>query len=161
MLAFIDTLEKGNNQISDIACASASQAFFKTYRAGKNELTATTNAALAFIEKVKSGVQISPSSPCMAAAQAYSSSNKRIPSSSNLAAMLAFLKESVSTGEVIDTVCLVSGEAYLQATLAGASEEKAGDLAGIAYLDAVEATPGFNPSGPCGSAARAYMNDFQ
>jgi len=59
-----------------------------------------------------------------------------------------------------DPVCLASAEAYFDAYENGATEAAANEIAGLAFLDAVAATPDFNPGSPCGISAKAYMAAF-
>lgn len=52
---------------------------------------------------------------------------------------------------------LTSAEAYFDAYLSGKTEAQSNEIAGVAFLDAVAATPSFDPSSPCGRSAKAYM----
>ena len=43
----------------------------------------------------------------------------------------------------------------------GIAESDATEAAAVAYLDAREANPDFDENGPCGKAAKAYIEEFQ
>lgn len=151
-------IAQGNQRVYDPACAAASLAFFDSYKAGRDELSSNLAAALAFIKEYKTGAKVPTNSPCLAATRVYAQNIKNKPSPPNAAAMLAFMDEAIlSNMDRPDPVCLTSAEAYFDAYLSGASEAKANEIAGVAFLDAVAATPGFNPGSPCGISAKAYM----
>jgi hypothetical protein len=130
-----------------------------SYKAGADELTANFAAAQAFMDEYKkSGAAVPADSPCVAATRAYADQIRNKPSPHNAAAMLAFMDESILTDMAkADPVCLAAAEAFFTAWAAGATEEKANEEAGVAFLDAVAANPDFSPGSPCGLAAQAYM----
>merc|ERR1711884_504101 len=97
---------------------------------------------------------------CLEAAQAYSAASE-IPSSATAAAMNAFIQRALQTGNIgYDPVCAAAGEAYIGAILEGASEKKAVEAAGAAFVSAVDFTPGFQMDSHCGKAAQAFMANF-
>ena len=99
-------------------------------------------------------------SACLEAAQAYTASSA-VPSSATAAAMNAFMQTALQTGTAgYDPVCAAAGEAYIEAFVGGASEEKALEAAGSAFVSAVDKTPGFKMDSHCGRAAQAFMGDF-
>jgi len=159
MIEFMDAMiRNGNKRVYDPACADASKAYFTAYKAGKDELTSNFEAALAFIRQYKAGAKVPTDSPCLRASKVYSANIKNKPSPPNAAAMLAFMNEAVLVNQdKPDPVCLSSAEAYFEAFLSGKSEASANEIAGVAFLDAVAATPDFDPTSPCGRSAKAYM----
>ena len=60
----------------------------------------------------------------------------------------------------MDPVCGASAEAYIDAYLTGSGEDAANEAAAVAYLEAVDDNPKFNPKSPCGRAAEAYIAAF-
>lgn len=159
MIEFMDAMiRQGNKRVYDPACADASLAFFNAYKAGKDELTSNFEAARAFIRQYKRGAKVPTDSPCLKATKVYAANIKNKPSPPNTAAMLAFMDEAILTDlEKPDSVCLTAAEAYFDAYLDNETEAKANEIAGVAFLDAVAATPDFDPSSPCGRSAKAYM----
>lgn len=159
MISFMDAMiEQGNKRVYDPACGKATYAYFDAYKAGKDELTSNFLAALAFIDEYKKGAKVPVNSPCLISTRDYTKSFQTLPSPPNAAAMLAFMDEAIITNmDKPDMVCLTSAEAYFKAYLAGMSEARANEIAGIAFLDAVAATPDFDPGSPCGVSAKAYM----
>jgi len=159
MIAFMDAMiAQGNKRVEDPVCAASALAYFEAYKAGDDELTANFKAAKAFFDEYKKGAKVPTNSPCLISTRAYADEIKNKPSSPNAAAMIAFMDEAIlSNMDKPDTVCLASAEAYFDAYSKGASELKANEAAGVAFLDAVEATPDFNPGSPCGKSAKAYM----
>jgi len=162
MIAFMDAMiDQGNSRISDPVCAASSLAFFDAYKAGDDELTANFKAAQAFFKEYKKGAKVPTNSPCLISTRAYAAAIKDKPSPPNAAAMIAFMDEAILTNmNKPDPVCLASAEAYFDAYVKGAGEAKANEIAGVAFLDAVEANPDFNPTSPCGKSAKAYMAIF-
>merc|ERR1711973_184260 len=159
MIAFIDAMvAQGNKRVYDPACADSTLAFWKSFKDGDDELTANFKANLAFIETYKKGAKVPAESPCLVSTRAYSKATKNLPSPPNNAAMLAFMDEAIlSNMDSIDPVCLAATEAYYKAYLAGNGEVKSNEIAGVAFLDAVAASPDFDPGSPCGVSAKAYM----
>jgi hypothetical protein len=137
-------------------------AYFDAFKAGKDDLTSTFHAARAFIQAYKAGGAAVPAnSPCLAAARVSAAQIAKAPSSPALAAMLAFMDQAVlSNLGHADPVCLAAAETYFDAYAAGAPEGKATEAASVAYLDAVAATPSFNPGSACGRAAQSYIATF-
>lgn len=160
MTSFMEAmLKQSKTRVSDAACAAASLAYFEAFKAGREELDANFAAARAFIKEYKKGKASVPAdSPCLAATRTYSALIRNKHSPANAAAMLKFMDEAVATNmKEADPVCLAAAEAYFEAHLSGSSEEEANEAAGVAYLDAVSANPGFQPGSPCGQSAKAYI----
>ena len=159
MIAFMDAMIAQNNvRVEDPVCAASSLAFFEAHKAGDDELTANFKAAKAFFNEYKKGAKVPVNSPCLISTRAYADAIKNKPSAPNAAAMIAFMDEAILTNmEKPDPVCLASAEAYFNAYENGASEAAANEAAGVAFLDAVEANPDYNPGSPCGKSAKAYM----
>ena len=161
MLAFIEAMVGQNNkQVFDPACAEGGQAFWKAYRSNKSELDATLEGALAYIREYKRGTNVAPNSPCLSAARVFAANTDSTTGPLN-SALFAFVDEAVLRSSTKpDSVCLAAGEAYIESHLAGDSEEKTREAAGVAYLDAVSSTPDFDPNSPCGVAAKAYIAEL-
>ena len=159
MLSFMDAMiEQGNKRVYDPACADATIAFFNAYKAGKDELTSNFEAALAFIKQYKKGAKVPVNSPCLISTRDYAKTLSKLPSPPNAAAMLAFMDEAITANfDKPDPVCLTAAEAYFEAYVAGETEAKANEIAGVAFLDAVASSPDFSPTSPCGVSAKAYM----
>jgi hypothetical protein len=159
MIAFMDgMIAQGNKRVFDPVCAKASTAFFDSYKAGNDELTSNFRAARAFIQEYKKGAKVATNSPCLQATKVYAANIKNAPSPPSASAMLAFLDEAIIANfNKPDDVCLTSAEAYFDAYLSGKSEAASNEIAGVAFLDAVSASSSYDPSSPCGVAARAYM----
>jgi len=161
MLAFIEAMVGQNNkQVFDPACAEGGQAFWKAYRSNKSELDATLEGALAYIREYKRGTNVAPDSPCLSAARVFAANTDSTSGPLN-SALFAFVDEAVLRSSTTpDSVCLAAGEAYIESHLAGDSEAKSREAAGVAYLDAVSSTPDFDPNSPCGVAAKAYIAEL-
>ena len=162
MIAFMDAMiDQGNKRAPDPVCAASSIAYFEAYKAGDDELTANFKAAQAFFAEYKKGAKVPTNSPCLISTRAYAEEIKRKPSPPNFSAMIAFMDEAILTNmDKPDPVCLASAEAYFDAYTRGLPEAAANEIAGVAFLDAVAATPGFDPGSPCGISAKAYMANF-
>ena len=162
MIAFMDAMiAQGNSRIPDPVCAASSLAFFEAFKAGDDELKANFKAAQAFFREYKKGAKVPTNSPCLISTRAYADAIKKKPSPPNAAAMIAFMDEAILTNlKKPDPVCLAAAEAYFNAYLGGSSEAQANEIAGVAFLDAVEANPDYNPTSPCGKSAKAYMAQF-
>ena len=160
MIAFMDAMiDQGQQRVYDPACADASLAFFKSYRAGEPELTSNFRAAQAFIQQYKRGAKVPTNSPCLISTRIYAANIKNKPSPPNAAAMLRFLDEAIATNfDRVDEVCLISAEAYFDAYLAGKGEAKSNELAGAAFIEAVHKSRDFDPGSACAKSAEAYMD---
>jgi len=159
MISFMDAMiAQGNKRVYDPACWKSTEAFFDSYKAGDDELTSNFRAARAFIKEYKKGAKVPTNSPCLMATRVYAKNIKNKPSPPNASAMLAFMDEAIASNfDRPDDVCLTSAEAYFDAYLSGKSEAASNEIAGVAFLDAVAASPNFDPGSPCGRSARAYM----
>jgi len=163
MIAFIDHMVlNGGKRVYDPVCAAASTAFFDSHKKGDSELTANLKAAKAFFKEYKKGATIPADSPCAAATKIYYEQIKNKPSNPNANAMITFIEEAIQNdNNHLDPVCAVSAEAYFDAYLAGKSEAKANQAAGIAYIEAVANSKNFSPESPCGRSAETYMQSFE
>merc|ERR1711988_1334464 len=65
-----------------------------------------------------------------------------------------------SYSPLYDPVCAAALDAYIESYLGGASEEKANEAAGKAFVSAVDANPSFKMDSHCGKAAQAFMANF-
>jgi hypothetical protein len=162
MIAFMDAMiDQGNERAPDPVCAASTLAYWEAYKAGDDELTANFKAALGFIKEYKKGAKVPTNSPCLISTRAYAAAIKNKPSPPNAAAMLKFMDEAILTRmKKPDPVCLAATEAYFDAYVRGVGEAKANEIAGLAFLDAVAASPDFSPGSPCGLSAVAYMAEF-
>jgi hypothetical protein len=162
MIAFMDAMiDQGNRRVADPVCAASSLAYFRAFKAGADELTANFKAAQAFVKEYKKGAKVPANSPCLISTRAYADAIKNTPSPPNAAAMMAFMDKAILVNaSEPDPVCLAAAETYFDAYLKGSTEAQANEIAGVAFLDAVEANPDYNPGGPCGKAAKAYMAKF-
>merc|ERR1711976_281956 len=133
----------GRTSPSDAACADGSKAFLKAYKAGKDDLTATFEAALAYINQYKKGGNVAADSPCLNAAKVYAGTVRSQTNPSVASAMTAFMDEAILVGGSgrPDPVCLAAAETFMTAYLDGQPEAKAMSAAGVAFLDAVARTP--------------------
>ena len=164
MLAFIDHMIKnsGNKREYDPACAAATKAFFTSHKNGESELKSNMRAALAFFKEFKKGINIPADSACVAATYVYTDRTKHAPSFPNAQGMVTYMQEAVTKGNrQLDPVCAASMEAYFEAHIAGQSEAKANQAAGVAFLDAVANNPDYSPESACGKSAEAYMSNFE
>ena len=157
MTAFIANTGAGRS--FDPACAAAASAYVTSFEAGEQELDSALAGGLAFIKSYKSGAVLPTNSPCTAAAMAYSAALPGVPSAIQTA-MTAFIEETVEGGDQDNSVCLTAGEAYIESYLSGVGEAMAEEAAGIAFIDAVAASPSYSTASPCGKAARAYITGF-
>jgi len=163
MIAFIDHMVKnGGKRVYDAPCAISSRAFFDAHKNGDDELTANLKAAQAYFKAYEKGTKIPADSPCAAATFIYFDGIKNLPSRPNGLGMITFMKEAIKNNDnTLDPVCASAMEAYFDEYLAGKSEAKANQAAGIAFLDAVANTPSYSPQSPCGRSAETYMKNFE
>ena len=97
---------------------------------------------------------------CLDSTQAWAASSE-VPSSATAAAMTAYIQTALQTDSTgYDPVCGAALDAYIEAYLGGASEEKASEAAGKAFVSAVDVTPDFQMDSHCGKAAQAFMANF-
>jgi hypothetical protein len=162
MTAFMEAaIAQGNSKFVDPVCAASALAYLQAFKAGDSEQTAAFKAAQAFIDGYKKGKKMPPNSPCASAARAYASKIEKKPNPPHAAAMMAFMDEALLTNaRKVDPVCLAAAEAYFDAHIRGSNEAQATEIAGAAFLNAVEADPDYSPLSPCGKAAKAYMATF-
>jgi len=160
MQAFISkALETGMGY--DPVCYTAAEKFFQSYENGQPELNSNFAAAREFLKGYKNSPTPASKSPCAAATKAYAAATRISPSSPNQQALFAFIDEAIlSNDDGLDPVCGASAEAYFDAFVAGKGEAAANEAAAVAYLEAVDANPNFNPQSPCGRAAQAYIATF-
>ena len=145
----------------DPVCYSSAERFFENFESGKPELESTFAAARDFLEGYKNSPTPASQSPCAAATKAYAAAVRNSPSAPTQKALLAFVDEAVfSADDGLDPVCGASAEAYFNTYLTGAGEAAASEAAAVAYLEAVDSNPSFDPESPCGRAAQAYIASF-
>ena len=161
MTAFIQkALEEGASY--DPVCLSSTQKFWQSYESGRDELTNNLEAARDFVRAYSANPTAAAKSPCAAATKAYAQAVLAAPSNPNKAALFAFIDNAIiSNDQGVDPVCAASTEAYFNSYLSGAGEAAANEAAAVAYLNAVEANPNFDPKSPCGQAADAYIATFR
>merc|ERR1712034_305881 len=146
----------------DPVCYASAEKFFESFESGKPEIESTFAAARDFLAGYRSSPTPASQSPCAAATKAYAVATKNSPSAPSQRALLAFVDEAVFTkDDGLDPVCGASAEAYFNTYLTGAGEAAASEAAAVAYLEAVDANPGFDLESPCGRAARAYIATFE
>ena len=160
MQAFISkALETGKG--FDPVCYCSAERFFESFESGKPELESTFAAARDFLSGYKDSPTPASQSPCAAATKAYAAAVRNSPSAPTQKALLAFVDEAVfSADDGLDPVCGASAEAYFNTYLTGAGEAAASEAAAVAYLEAVDSNPSFDPESPCGRAAQAYIANF-
>jgi hypothetical protein len=114
MLAFIDKAFTSFSFEYDPVCWKATEAFFKSYADGKDELSSNLFAAEVFLDEfAKAGLAIPADSPCAAATRAYYQNIPNPPSPPNKAAMEAFMDAMIAGGKrEPDPVCAASTKAY-------------------------------------------------
>merc|ERR1712029_382965 len=158
--AFIQkALEVGSGY--DASCLASSGAFITSFSSGASEDESRVAAAREFIKTYGKNPRSAASSPCAAAAAAYAKSLIANPSNPTQAALFSFIETAILNNNVgVDPVCTAASEAYFDSFLSGSSESEASEAAAVAYLDAVEANPGFNKDSPCGRAADAYIAQY-
>merc|ERR1712034_206059 len=121
----------------DRVCYRSAESFFESFEAGKPEIESTFAAARDFLAGYRSSPTPASRSPCAAA-------TRNSPSAPSQRALLAFVDEAVFTkDDGLDPVCGASAEAYFNTYLTGAGEAAASEAAAVAYLEAVDANPGF------------------
>jgi len=157
MQSFIQALT--GRDTSDPACGVAASAYIKAYKAGNSDEKSTLSAALAFIREFKRSGALKPKlSPCTQAAKAFSAFTRDPVSPAINTAMLGFIDNAILNGIGQDGgVCLAAAETYINAHLAGKTEEQAFEDAGATFIDAVALEPTFDSGSPCGLAAKTYI----
>merc|ERR1711868_242303 len=150
--AFIQkALEVGSGY--DASCLASSGAFITSFSSGASEDESRVAAAREFIKNYGKNPR--------SAAAAYAKSLIANPSNPTQAALFSFIETAILNNNVgVDPVCTAASEAYFDSFLSGSSESEASEAAAVAYLDAVEANPGFNKDSPCGRAADAYIAQY-
>merc|ERR1711868_281367 len=158
--AFIQkALEVGSGY--DASCLASSGAFISSFSSGASEDASRAAAAREFIKNYGKNPRSAAASPCAAAAKAYAQAVIATPSNPTQAALYAFIDTAIINNNVgVDPVCSAASEAYFDSFLSGSSESAASEAAAVAYLDAVEANPGFDKNSPCGRAADAYIAQY-
>jgi len=145
----------------DASCLASSGAFITSFSSGASEDESRAAATRAFIKNYGKNPRSAASSPCAAASKAYAKAVIGNPSNPTQAALYAFIDTAILNNNVgVDPVCSAASEAYLDSFLSGSSEAVASEAAAVAYLDAIEANPGFDKNSPCGKAADAYIAQY-
>merc|ERR1712217_863978 len=144
--AFSDKLFAGNGVVYDPVCLEAMESFIDSHSAGDNLLTSSLKAARSFLKAFISNPQKVPAdSPCASATLSF-----------------AYINEAIRQRDrVFDPVCGAATLAYWDSFIEGKAESDATEAAAVAYLDAREANPDFDENGPCGKAAKAYIQEFE
>ena len=157
--AFIEQTLGSSASGFDPACASAATAYIDAFADGHDSETSNLIAARAFYAEFSKGG--SPAnSPCIAASKAYAGKSP-IVSKTNAAAMVAYMNSAIASGSnSIDPVCAAANLAFLDAKIAQSSDEAAMESAASAYISALDANNGRDPSAPCAAAAQAFMEAY-
>merc|ERR1711988_1378222 len=148
---------------SDSPCYVSGKEYIQASLSGSTPTEANLAATKAFASQIsnlaKQGVT-DIDLTCLESTKAWAASSD-ILSSANAAAMMAFIQEALQTGTTgYDPVCAAALDAYIESYLGGASEEKANEAAGKAFVSAVDANPSFKMDSHCGKAAQAFMANF-
>ena len=161
--AFSDKLFAGNGVVYDPVCLDAMEAFIDSHSAGDDLLTSNLKAARSFFKAFVSNPQSVPAdSPCTSATLSYAQALNTAPSSAANAGMIAYINEAIKQRDrVFDPVCGAAALTYWDTFIEKKNESAATEAAAVAYLDAMEANPGFDENGACGRAAKAYIEAFQ
>ena len=161
--AFSDKLFAGNGVVYDPVCLEAMESFIDSHSAGDNLLTSSLKAARSFLKAFISNPQKVPAdSPCASATLSFAQAINTEPSSAANAGMIAYINEAIRQRDrVFDPVCGAATLAYWDSFIEGKAESDATEAAAVAYLDAREANPDFDENGPCGKAAKAYIEEFE
>merc|ERR1712127_807398 len=117
--AFLSQTLGGTSSPYDPACAAASNAYIDAFASGTRPEVAGLIAALAYVAALDANP--TSGSSCASAAEAYSGSSP-IPSKSTAAAMVAYIKTAVATGEGVDPVCGAANLAFLDAKISGKTD---------------------------------------
>ena len=144
----------------DPACASAATAYIDAFAAGTDSETSGLIAARAFYTEFAKGG--SPTnSPCIEASTAYAGKSP-VVSKTDAAAMVAYMNSAIASGiaSTIDPVCAAANLAFLDAKINQSSDEVAMESAASAYITALDANNGRDPSGPCAAAAQAFIEAY-
>merc|ERR1712109_355016 len=146
--AFSDKLFAGNGVVYDPVCLEAMESFIDSHSAGDNLLTSSPR-------------KVPADSPCASATLSFAQAINTEPSSAANAGMIAYINEAIREKDrVFDPVCGAATLAYWDSFIEGKAESDATEAAAVAYLDAREANPDFDENGPCGKAAKAYIQEF-
>merc|ERR1712178_269068 len=161
--AFSDKLFAGNGVVYDPVCLEAMESFIDSHSAGDNLLTSSLKAARSFLKAFISNPQKIPAdSPCASATLSFAQAINTEPSSAANAGMIAYINEAIRQKDrVFDPVCGAATLAYWDSFIEGKAESDATEAAAVAYLNAREVNPDFDENGPCGKAAKAYIEEFQ
>ena len=162
-LAFADKIFNGNAPAYDPVCLASLNGFFESYLAGDDLLTANLKSARSFFVEFQKGKNTVPAdSACAAATMAYAEEIQRKPSGPNAAGMIAYITEAIINGERrLDPVCGAATLAYWDAYIEKKSEAAANEAGAVAYLEAIDANPGFDQTSACAKAADAYIKEFE
>jgi len=148
---------------SNSPCYVSGKEYIQATLSGSSPTEANLAATKAFARQISTLARQGTTNidlTCLESTKAWAA-NSDIPSSANAAAMMAFIQEALQSGTTgYDPVCAASLDAYINAYLGGASEEKANEAAGKAFVSAVDANPTFEMDSHCGKAAQAFMANF-
>jgi len=158
--AFVKSMFEENRSPYDPVCIKVMDGFTNSFNSGDDAETSQIKAAEAFFSEFGNGRSIPAHSPCTKAALAYAKASQSKDSSTS-AAMFAYITETINSGIVkIDPVCAASTAAYMKAYKEKKNEDLASEAAAIAYLEALDKNPNFDPTSPCGKAAEAYIKTY-
>merc|ERR1712156_275583 len=162
MRAFIRAFKQRANKgatLNDEACHKASRAFFDAVPQKSDPIIGAGFTAFSDKLFAGNGVVYDPvSGSTLSFAQAINTE----PSSAANAGMIAYINEAIRQRDrVFDPVCGAATLAYWDSFIEGKAESDATEAAAVAYLDAREANPDFDENGPCGKAAKAYIQEFE
>ena len=160
MMAFLDKTFSTEKFQYDPVCWKSTEAFWKSYDAGNDELTSNLAAAGAFLEEFARGSTVPVDSPCAAATRAYYANIETLPSPANKAAMEAFMDKMIKDGaRTPDPVCAKSAMGYFNAYKAGKGEFEATLAAAEAFFEEfAKGGAGIPADSPCAAATVAYYN---
>jgi predicted esterase YcpF (UPF0227 family) len=160
MMAFLDKTFSTQKFSHDPVCWKSTEAFFKSYDAGNDELTNNLAAADAFLDEFAKGSTVPVDSPCAAATRAYYANIENPPSPPNKAAMEAFMDKMIKDGKrQPDPVCAKSARGFFEAHKAGKSEFEANLAAAEAFFDEfAKGGSGIPADSPCAASTIAYYN---
>merc|ERR1712076_51673 len=153
--SFIDSTLSSSSSGYDPVCAASALAYMDASASGKNPLTSGLIAAKAFFQEYTKGASPRVHSPCVKAALGFAASSPS-PYRTGSNAMVAFVNQAVKQKAFLDPVCGAASIAFLDAKIAGKSDEKAGAAAAEAYIESF-ASNGGRRTEACKRAAEAFV----
>merc|ERR1712212_336710 len=139
----------------DDLCSASGLAYLESILNGKTGVEANAAAEAAYKAEWAKGTRLRPGSACekanVAFIESYNSGKETI-----LESALAFVKAWPGLQE--GNPCAVSGKAYMEAIIDGKSIDEAGLLSGKAFIDATLSTSSSGYDPVCAASALAYMD---